>query len=319
LRADIPVQSLDPTLANQLLDLGAADEAGSARFADYLGDGVGRYVEQRESADLSGAQRELLDTAALHSANARRGVFLWNIEPYDDVETPPPDFTGPVSHIYSVAAGFKPNRILETHGFDSHTKVTFMDYSDRALEVRRFTLENWDGSDFPRFVRGLFERFPYPETYYHLWRDITPEQVSAGELESAWSSELARWGGEQAFAEHWGRYRELQHEFVHCDIVGDPAPLLERVAVDPRAVIWWSNAFFTVTSNWYYLWSERRDRYEAWVSGLASRNPDLLVYGSDHDNSNVNWIRIGDYWSRYRELPGDELVPRKLRHHEIRM
>jgi hypothetical protein len=84
-------------------------------------------------------------------------------------------------------------------------------------------------------------------------------------------------------------------------------------------VIWWSNAFFTVTSNWYYLWSERRDRYEAWVSGLASRNPDLLVYGSDHDNSNVNWIRIGDYWSRYRELPGDELVPRKLRHHEIRM
>ena len=319
LRADIPVQSLDPTLANQLLDLGAADEAGSARFADYLGDGVGRYVEERESADLSGAQRELLDTAALHSANARRGVFLWNIEPYDDVETPPPDFTGPVSHIYSVAAGFKPNRILETHGFDSRTKVTFMDYSDRALEVRRFTIDTWDGSDFPNFVRALFERFPYPETYYHLWWDLTPDQVAPADLESAWKREVLRWGGEQAFAEHWSRYRELQHEFVHCDIVGDPAPLLEGVAADPRAVMWWSNAFFTVHSNWYFTWDERRDRYETWVSGLASRNPELLVYGSDHNNSNVNWIRIGEYWSRYRELPGDELVPRKLQHHEIRM
>jgi hypothetical protein len=306
-------------LVNQLLDLSAADEACSARFARYLGDGVERYAEERETVDLSGAQRELLDTAALHSANARRGVFLWNIEPYDDVETPPPDFTGSTSRIYSVAAGFKPNRILETHGFDSRTSVTFFDYSDRALDVRRFTLDTWDGIDFPRFVRGVFERFPYPETYYHLWRDLTPDQVDPADLESAWRREVIRWGGEQAFAEHWGRYRELQHDFVHCDVVGDPAPLLERVAVDPHAVMWWSNAFFTVHSNWHYTWNERRDRYEAWVSGLASRNPELLVYGSDHNNSNVNWIRIGDYWSRYRELPGDELVPRKLQHHEIRM
>ena len=319
LRADIPVQSLDPALEDQLLDLRAADAAGSARFAGYLGEGVRRYAEQPETANVSAAQRELLDTAALHSANARRGVFLWNIEPYDDVETPPPDFAGPASRIYSVAAGFKPNRILETHGFDSRTAVTFFDYSDRALEVRRFTIDTWDGTDFSRFVHGLFARFPYPETYYHLWGDLRPDQVAPADLESAWSREVVRWGGEEAFAEHWSRYRELQHEFVHCDIVGDPTPLFERVAVDPRAVMWWSNAFFTVHSNWYYTWNERRDRYESWVSGLASRNPELLVYGSDHNNSNVNWIRIGDYWSRYRELPGDELVPRKLQHHEIRM
>jgi hypothetical protein len=319
LRAGLPVQRLDPTLENQLLDLGADDEPGAERFAGYLGDGIRRYMEERETAKLSAAQSELLDTAALHFENARRGVFLWNIEPYDDVEKPPPDFADGVSHIYSVAAGFKPNRILETHGFDSDTVVTFFDYSERALELRRYTVDRWDGQDYPRFVRELFERFPYPETYYHLWRDRTPEQVSPAELESAWRRELGRWGGEQAFAAHWSRYRELSHEFVHCDIVGAPAPLFDGLAVDPRAVMWWSNAFFTVHSNWHYLWDERRDRYESWVSELASRNPELLIYGSDHDNSNVNWIRIGDYWNRYRELPGDELVPRKLSRHEIRM
>ena len=60
---------------------------------------------------------------------------------------------------------------------------------------------------------------------------------------------------------------------------------------------------------------------EAWYPGwfvnkILGERPE---YGSDLDNSYVNWIRIGEYWSRYRELPGDELVPRKLQHHEIRM
>jgi hypothetical protein len=95
--------------------------------------------------------------------------------------------------------------------------------------------------------------------------------------------------------------------------------LLERVRADPGAVIWWSNAFFTVYSNWHLDWGRRRDRYEAWVSRLAELCPELLIYGSDHNNTNVNWIRIGDYWSRYCELAGDDLVPRKLQQHEIRM
>jgi hypothetical protein len=314
LRSGLPVLALERRLADQFLDV-----ASASGFERYLGDDIARYPDERDRAPLDADQRQILDVVALHAKNARRGVFLWNIESYADVETPPAQFRGPVSRLYSVAAGFKPNRILETHGFDANTSVVFFDYSQMALDVRRFTLEAWDGLDHPRWVAGLFERFPYPETYYHLWRDLVPDQLSPADLDSVWSRELARWGGEDAFAAHWRRYRELQHEFVHCDLVGDPAPLLERVSSDPGGVIWWSNAFFTVHSNWHYPWSERRERYEAFVSRLASRNPALLFYGSDHNNTNVNWISAGDYWTRYRELPGDELVPRKLHHHEIRM
>jgi hypothetical protein len=319
LRGGFPVLGFEPPLAHQLLDLAPVGGGGAAHFGRYMGDGIARYPEERDGADLSPDQRELLDIVALHAANARRGVFLWNIESYGDVEQPPPVFRGPVSRIYSVAAGFKPNRILQTHEFDADTSVVFFDYSQRALDVRKFMVESWDGTDFPSFLAGLFERFPYPETYYHLWQDRTPAQVSEGELDTAWSRELARWGGEDAFAEHWCAYRTLEHEFVHCDVVGDPAPLLERVRADPGAVIWWSNAFFTVYSNWHLDWGRRRDRYEAWVSRLAELCPELLIYGSDHNNTNVNWIRIGDYWSRYCELAGDDLVPRKLQQHEIRM
>jgi hypothetical protein len=319
LQGGVPVVAFDPPLAQQFLEFGPADASQAAGFARYLGAGIARYPDERDTADVTPDQRELLDVIALHDANAKRGVFLWNIESYDDVERPPPDFRGPVSRLYSVGAGFKPNRILETHGFDADSVVTFFDYSQSALDIRRFMLEDWDGRDFPRFVQRLFERFPYPDTWYHLWRDQTPAEVAAADLEGAWDRELERWGGERAFGRHWNACRTLRHEFVHCDLVADPDLLLERLAPDPGAVIWWSNAFFTVFSNWHYTWDERRVRYESWVSELAKRNPRILIYGSDHNNTNVNWIRAADYWKQYGALPGDELVPRKLQRHEIRM
>jgi hypothetical protein len=319
LRGGVPVVAFDRPLQDQFLEFAPPDANRSARFIRYLGAGISHYPEERSSAELTPDQRELLDVIALHAANAKRGVFLWNIESYADVERPPPDFRGPVSRLYSVAAGFKPNRILETHGFDAKSGVTFFDYSQSALDIRRFMLERWDGTDFPRFVGRLFERFPYPDTWYHLWRDQTPKEVAAADLEHAWERELGRWGGERAFSRHWSACSALRHEFVHCDLVGDPSPLLERLAPDPGAVVWWSNAFFTMYSNWHYKWDERRGRYESWVSRLASRNPQILIYGSDHNNTNVNWIRAGEYWKQYGTLPGDELVPRKLLQHEIRM
>lgn len=315
LRGGVPVLDFDRPLRNQLLDI--TPRSGDD-FSRFLGEGIARYGEGKGTA-LRPDQRELLDVIALHAANARRGVFLWNIESYADVERPPPDFEGPVGQLYSVAAGFKPNRILHTHGFDAATRVTFVDYSRNALDIRRFAIESWDGRDLAGFFRRVFDRFPYPETYYHLWRDLAPDELAPGDLESAGSAEVERWGGEEAFAQHWAAYRELHHEFVHCDMVGEPGPLLERVEADPRAVIWWSNAFFTVCSNWYHPWTERRARYERWISELARRNPELLCYGSDHNNTNVNWIRAGEYWRRYAEIPGGDLVPRKLQQHEIRM
>lgn len=315
LRSGVAVLDFERGLRDQLLDV--APRRGEA-FARYRGEGISRYRSGEETA-LRPDQRQLLDVVALHAANARRGVFLWNIESYADVEQPPPGFEGPVSRLYSVAAGFKPNRILQTHGFGAQTRVTFVDYSRNALDVRKFALESWDGRDLPGFFARVFERFPHPETYYHLWRDLTPDELGSGDLERAAGAEIERWGGEEAFARHWRAYRELPHEFVHCDLVSDPSPLLERVEADPRAVVWWSNAFFTVCSNWYHSWSERRARYEAWISQLARRNPELLCYGSDHNNTNVNWIRAGDYWRRYAGHPGDDLNPCKLQRHEIRM
>src|SRR4029079_12982857 len=113
---------------------------------------------------LSPDQREFLDVIARQTGNAQRGVFLWNIEPYADVVSDDADRPRTAT-LYAVAAGFKPNAILQAHGFDAGTQVVFFDYSERALAIRRHIVEQWNGEDFPGLVRHLVHTFPAPQTY----------------------------------------------------------------------------------------------------------------------------------------------------------
>ena len=149
------------------------------------------------------------------------------IESYEDIEAPLADFSGPISSLFSVAAGFKPNRILHMHGMSEGTRVVFFDYSANALEIRKALVEHWDGEDFPHFVKYLFGRFPSPQTFYHLWSGLTPDDLERDAIERAWQGELARWGGTQNFKTHWTAYRELSHEYLHCNIMVGSAELFQ--------------------------------------------------------------------------------------------
>jgi hypothetical protein len=292
------------------------DGADPRRLRRYLGDGIRTFSHRESGLDpragefLQGVQRQVL--------NADRGVFLWNLEPYDDVRTPPNGFEPPVTTLYGVASGFKPNMILESLGFDARTRVVFFDCSARALEVKRLLLEEWDGRDLPAFLPRLFAALPSHSAHYHLWDGHTPETLDARAAEHAWERELEAWGGERGFAEHWSRYRQLRHEFVRCDVLGDADPLLALVEPEQSAVIWWSNAFFTVWGNWLFDATERKRRYERWIDELASKNPDLFLYGSDFSNSSVNDVRAAEYRDVLHEAACDELVPLVVNACEIR-
>ncbi len=290
--------------------------ANPRRLGQHLGDGIRSFSHGESGLDprigefLHEVQRQVL--------NADRGVFLWNLEPYDDVRNPPRGFEPPITTLYSVAAGFKPNMILESLGFDARTRVVFFDYSARALEVKRLLLEEWDGRDFPAFLPRLVRKMPSHSAHYHLWDGATPETLDPRAAERAWEHELEAWGGEREFEEHWSRYRRLRHEFVHCNVLGDVAGLLALIEPERSAAIWWSNAFFTVWGNWLFDATERKHRYERWIDELARRNPDLLLYGSDFSNSSVNDVQAAEYRDLLREAACDELVPLVVNACEIR-
>ncbi len=319
LRGGVPVVGFDEPLSEGILDLSATCPARAQAMANYFHAGIVNYDPEETHADLGQDQVAFLNMVRPQTTGARNGVFLWNIEAYADIETPREDFLSPIGSLYSVAAGFKPNRILQTHGWDQSTRVVFFDYSPRALEIRRYLVENWDGEDFPKFVERLFAAFPHPETFYQLWDGRTPEDVDSSDIERVWQRELAHWGTAEAFRDHWQSYVELPHEYVDCNLMTDPTPLLDQIVNEPSAIIWWSNAFFTVYGNWFYSLEQRKQVYDNWIQQIAERNPDLYLFGSDYNNVNVNAIRAGEYWDAYQRAGSDWLNPSRLSKTEMRM
>jgi hypothetical protein len=312
------ISALPASILDRTLDLFPRNEAGRQAMLHYLREGLAGYQPGAANGPLTAGQKDFLRTAAVQTASVRRGVFVWNVEPYTDVEEPPPDFKAPVTTLYSVAAGFKSNRILQTHGFDPQTRVVFFDYSQQGLTFKKLLRDEWDGANYPAFLRYVLRKLPPPETYYPMWMDLKPEQIDWTDMEKTWQAELARWGGAQAFQEHWRSYRQLAHEYVHCDLLDRRGPLLECMRREPNAAIWWSNAFFTVLSNWQHTLPERKAIYDGWVEQLAGRNPDLWLYGFDYNNTAVNHLRAGPYLAAYFREGGDYLKPAPLHRLQIR-
>ncbi|MCA9151607.1 MAG: hypothetical protein KDA92_19980 [Planctomycetales bacterium] len=314
-----PTLPLDDEILRFTSDLGANDAAVRAAMVPFFGSGIRDYAPQTSDGQLTADQRQLLSVIHTQTQHARSGVFLWNIESYDDIQQPPDGFVGPVSSLYSVAAGFKPNRILQTHGFDANSRVVFFDYSRPALAVRQHLVTHWDGWDFPQMVRELFARFPAPDVFYQLWNEVTPDQVTDADLQRMWQRELDRWGGATAFADHWDRYRSLKHEFVACDLLSQQQPLLDAMQDASGSIIWWSNAFFTMYGNWLYTVPDRHAAYEHWIGELAARNPRLFLLGSDDNNTCVNAIQADEYNARLQQTEFSSLRVNRFHRTEIRM
>ena len=287
-------------------------------FTNYLDQGILNHERNGSNNHLPDNHKKFLNVIDLQTKNSRRGVFIWNLESYTDIEIPPPEFKSPLSALYSVASGFKPNRILHTHGFDNHTKVVFFDYSSNALEVKKLLHQEWDGEDYPRFLKYVFKKFPYPETFYHLWAELTPDSINWDDMYRFWQDEIDKWGSEQEIKNHWAAYRELEHVYVPCNILTEQDKLLAHIERQPNAVIWWSNAFFTVYSNWYYTLDERKQIYDEWVRRLVAKNPDIYLNGSDYNNISVNFIQAKPYLDQYSKHGNSYLDPYKLNKLEIR-
>ena len=313
-----PFRAFDAATAQSVLHL-VPNDGDPSQIAGFLGPGISHLpdLDQPHPRGLTPSQRRFLTKVSRQVEGAMRGVFPWNLESYDDVDVPPAGLAAPLSTVYGVAAGFKPYRILDTHGFDAETRVVFFDYSPRALEFRQRQLREWDGDDLPRYLRAAFREMP-ADTFFQLWADCSPADVAAADLAEVWRAETDRWGGERAFQEHWNRCRSLRHEFVYCDLLEDPRPLLDRVQSERSAVIWWSNAFSTIYSNWFLTIDERRRHYLTWIEGLAARAPSLLLYGADHINSSVNSIRADEYDVLFARNCSDALNPGQFHRLQIR-
>lgn len=306
LQHQLPVRRFGRAINDCRFDL--AKNAASSGFLQLVGQ---RIDKLQQAPNLTPAQTTFIGRIQKQLAHAKNGVFLFNIESYDDLLIAAKG-TPPLDAVFSVAAGFKPYKILQTQGFHAQTKVVLFDYSAKALEVRRYIAENWDGADFPGFIRQIFQQFPQPDAFYQLWYGTTPDNVDWHDVDVLWQQELAKWGGASAFQQHWQACRQLPHQYLHCDLLQARQTLLAELGRYQHAYIWWSNAFFTIFSHWYYSAGERKQQYLAWIEEIAAIAPHCQVNGADHNNVAVNGLTASAYFAQFKRHLDDELSPQCL-------
>lgn len=254
---------------------------------------------QVDTTQLQPPLGEFVASLARTLDQCQRGVFIWNLEPYDDVHVEDTHVkqAQPLRALYCVAAGFKPNAILRSHGYTADTEVVFFDYSGEALAFRRLLIEHWDGYDLPSF---LLPRLNPAETHYWLRstaRGQMPERDElVGEFDQLWARELEDWGGADAFAEQWNATRRLRHRFVEVDLLQAPEIALGTPPEGP-ALVWWSNAFSSVHALWNLRHAERLHAFSRWIEVIAERCPQAWLLGADANNCPVGGIQAAAYAS----------------------
>ena len=224
---------------------------------------------------------------------AKDCVFTWNTENYLDLKYVKFPNDKKVKKLYSVAAAFKPNMILQTFGFDENTEIVFFDYSKQALAFKSLLLREWDGSDYPRFLKYAIDKYKISIT-----GGVETQGLNDAEL---WAREVKIWGGEEAIKENWKRYRQLKHTLVHVDICDNPEKITQHVTPDEDSIIWWSNAFHTVNAHYVRGLQGVTNCYNKWLDLLEKQNENLYILGKDFLDRPIEGSTLKEYLNEYRQ------------------
>tara|TARA_Y100001937_G_scaffold14738_1_gene19912 strand:- start:676 stop:2049 length:1374 start_codon:yes stop_codon:yes gene_type:complete len=216
-------------------------------------------------------------------------VFLWNTENYLDLKYI--KLNKPIKKLYSVAASFKPNMILHHFGFTNDTEVVYYDYSKPALAFKKLLLTQWNGEDYPSFIKWALAKYQFSET-----GGVETETLTRDEL---WQREIKFWGSEKSIKDHWLMYKELKHSFTHVDICENPEKIINKITDEPDSVIWWSNAFHTVNAQYVRGLQGVKDCYNKWLKLLNSKNTNIWILGKDYLDKPVEGNTLKEYLNEY--------------------
>ena len=216
-------------------------------------------------------------------------VFFWNTENYSDLKYV--NIEKPIDKLYAVAASFKPNMILNYYNFTDDCEVVYYDYSKSALAFKKMLVTEWDGEDYPKFLDYAQKKFKINETGGNETQHLSRKEL--------WERELQWWGSEKILKEHWDRYKQLPHKYIHCDICVTPEKLTSTITPEENSVIWWSNAFHTVGAQYLRGVSGVKSCYESWLKQINDKNPNIWILGKDYLDRPIEGDKLKDYMSAY--------------------
>ncbi len=266
---------------------------------------------------LEPAAKQYLEGLRALVARLPRGVFVWNIEPYDDIEKPPAGFRAPLSALYTVAAGFKPNRLLETHGFTTATRIFSATTAPPAWTTAGSSPSSGMAAIIPASCAGSSPA-SRPATCTIACGRARPGRTSTGKRPPAAGARRSTPGAAPvSWLATGGTTGGSPTRFLEVDLLSERRSLIAALEDDESAAFWFSNAFFSLVSNWLHPASSRRAVYRGFLAELAAKAPRLWLYGSSSDNVAVNHVQAGEYERFFAAHGGDELKPGRRHHREM--
>ena len=151
-----------------------------------------------------------------------------------------------VDHLICVAAGFKPNFILNKCGFHENTRISWMDISQNALDFKQWLAANWDGDD----LDNAWRRGKPDAAHWNGDDDKKDLQRDLDRFCSIAGMDRAQW------LDNWSRFRQLPADFQLLDFITNQQALIDliRNSTGQSIVVWISNALITIPTilelNW---------------------------------------------------------------------
>lgn len=191
-----------------------------------------------------------------------------------------------VTNLYSVGSGFKALTLLHQSNWDNTTNIVFYDYSKTTLNLKKWLTKNWDGKDYVSILKDYKENAtcdccdaPLQATYiWHREVDIYKDEDI---LKERFKNIVEYFGGMESWLKFWNKFKNLNHEYITCNLLGDYSPLISHMKENEgNNLLWISNIFFSepVLRNFHPRFI--RKQYERLVSDLEQNSLKLEILGA---------------------------------------
>lgn len=228
-------------------------------------------------------QRRYMQVTSFKSA--QRTVFVYNTDMMHTNIGMTYNKSTRLDTIYTVAAGFLPLQLLNSCQHHSNTRVVYFDYSQSALNFKKWLWQNWDGDDYNQAI-GYYKN--------HIDTQFSPVWFIGKDYSGQWNEVLEYFGGKAAWLEFWRAYCKLEHEFIHCSLFGDYTALTNDMHNHPgNNLVWFSNSFHTEAALRYYSASKLKEMYSQCLSDFAKNNTSIQICGTDSQGIE-NWVHYGE-------------------------
>lgn len=188
------------------------------------------------------------------------------------------NITKPLKWAATVSSGFFINTVMDHHKFDNDCKIHHFDISKISLQVRQYTIENWNGKDVFNWIDKLHDKFPSIQLFNK--GKLTKRDPS---FKRIWQSHIESFG-EDKWLEHWQQYVELDHTYHRINIsnINDVKSMFAKIDTTGQGAIWWNGAMKRIAANIMKTSDQSHAYATKFITYLNELDPDMICYGSDH-------------------------------------